>query len=421
MMSALATARAIERGERTVRSVVEECLAAIDAGVDLGAWVTVDPAAVRQAADALDRDGAPGPFHGLPWGVKDIVETADLPTECGSALYAGRRTGRDAAVVAALREAGGLVLGKTVTTELAGLAPVATRNPHDPTRTPGGSSSGSAAAVAAGMVPAAIGTQTAGSIVRPAAFCGIAGFKPTKGSIPTAGVSMWAWTLDTIGVLAASVADAAFAAGVLAGRDWTVDENGLADGTAPRLGLLSVPWDDEVADATLAAIHEAAAGLPTTLIDVVAPTAVAGARQAQEVVMAYEGARALAHERRIDGGRLTPTIRRNLDAGAAITVEEYGLAMAAAAEAVTALPELFADVDVVVTASAPGTAPPHERGTGDPVCCRAWTLLGCPAVNVPGLSGPDRLPLGLQVVGPPGDDRRTLAAAAWVESQLSGS
>jgi Asp-tRNA(Asn)/Glu-tRNA(Gln) amidotransferase A subunit family amidase len=417
VISAVAVAAAVERGERTVRSVVEECLSAIDAGVDLGAWVAVDPEAVRQAADALDRSGPPGPFRGLPWGVKDIVETADLPTQCGSALYEGRRTGRDAAVVAALRDAGGLVLGKTVTTELAGLAPVATRNPHDPSRTPGGSSSGSAAAVAAGMVPAAIGTQTAGSIVRPAAFCGIAGFKPTKGSIPTAGVSMWAWSLDTIGVLAASVADAAFAAGVLAGRRWSVD----ADGTAPRIGLLSAPWDADVADKTLAAIREATTRLPTTVVDVVASTAVAGAREAQEVVMSYEGARALAHERRIDGGRLTPTIRRNLDVGAAITVEEYGQAMDAAAEAVAALPELFTDVDVLVTPSAPGTAPTHERGTGDPVCCRAWTLLGCPAVNVPGLSGPDGLPLGLQVVGPPGKDRRTLAAAAWIERHLGGA
>jgi Asp-tRNA(Asn)/Glu-tRNA(Gln) amidotransferase A subunit family amidase len=265
------------------------------------------------------------------------------------------------------------------------------------------------------MVPAAIGTQTAGSIVRPAAFCGIAGFKPTKGSIPTAGVSMWAWTLDTIGVLAATVADAAFAAGVLAGRKWTV----VADGAAPRLGLLSAAWDEDVADTTLATIREAATGLPASVVAVDAPTTVSGARRAQEVVMAYEGARALAHERRVDGGRLTPTIRRNLDAGAAITVEEYGQAMAAAAEAVAALPELFADVDVLLTASAPGTAPPHERGTGDPVCCRAWTLLGCPAVNVPGLSGPDGLPLGLQVVGRPGDDRRTLAAAAWVEARLT--
>jgi Asp-tRNA(Asn)/Glu-tRNA(Gln) amidotransferase A subunit family amidase len=419
VISALAVARAVELGERTVRSVVEECLAAIDAGVDLGAWVAVDPEAVRQAADALDQAGAPGPFHGLPWGVKDIIETADLPTECGSALYAGRQTGRDAAVVATLRDAGGLVLGKTVTTELAGWAPVATRNPHDPARTPGGSSSGSAAAVAAGMVPAAIGTQTAGSIVRPAAFCGIAGFKPTKGSIPTAGVSMWAWNLDTIGVLAATVVDAAFAAGVLAGRDWRVDDD--AAGAAPRLGLLSAPWDDDVATTTLAAVHEAAAHLPAAVVEVAAPTAVAGARRAQEVVMAYEGARALVHERRVDGGRLTPTIRRTLDAGAAITVDEYGQAMAATAEAVAALPELFVDVDVLVTPSAPGTAPPHEKGTGDPVCCRAWTLLGCPAVNVPGLVGEDGLPLGLQVVGRPGDDRRTLAAAAWIESRLGGA
>lgn len=399
----------------SVAALVEACLEVIEAREpEVGAWAALDPELVRRHAAELDRADTRGPLEGLPLGVKDVIETADLPTGCGSALYEGRRTGRDAAVVAAWRAQGGMVMGKTVTTELAGLAPAPTRNPHDPTRTPGGSSSGSAAAVAARMVPAAVGTQTAGSVIRPAAYCGIAGFKPTFGWLSTSGVSMWSWSLDTIGCFAPTVARAALVAGALAGRDWVPDPRPAA----PRIGLLHTPWDDEADDGVVELVHDTVRALgPTEVRSVEVNGPVGESRAAQETIMAYEGARALAHERAADGGRLTPTIRDSLDAGARIPHDVYDAAQRQAAAGRAALDGLFGALDVLVTPAAPGVAPPYHTGSGDPVFCRAWTLLGTPTVNVPGLTR-DGLPLGIQVVGRPGAEAATVAAAHWIEQAL---
>src|SRR5215475_1811746 len=243
MLSALELVRQIETGALTARAVIDRCAEAIaKREADIGAFVTLAIEAARERADA----GANLPLRGLPVGVKDIYDTADLPTEYGSAIYAGHRPKADAAMVALIRRAGGVVIGKTVTCEFAGLEPARTRNPHNLAHTPGGSSSGSAAAVAAGMVPIALGSQTGGSVIRPAAYCGVTGFKPSFRLLPTVGMKCFSWSLDTVGLFAADVADAAFAAAAISGRDLRIDGTEPA---APRIALVQTQfWPEASAD-----------------------------------------------------------------------------------------------------------------------------------------------------------------------------
>jgi amidase len=390
----------------------------------VGAFEHLDPEQALATARAVDRGDARGPLRGVPIAVKDLMDTADMPTTYGSPIYRGWRPRADAAAVALARAAGAVVLGKTVTTEFAMFHPGKTTNPHDARHTPGGSSSGSAAAVADAMVPLALGTQTAGSVIRPAAFCGVVGYKPSFGMIPRAGTKPLAESLDTIGVIARSVADAALFAGVLTGR------RELLDAAAPvRLGHARV-------ELGLCLTHQWPMAAPETralferLPDILArggvtprpgeaPAEHRPLFEAQGTIMGLEAARALAWERMAHAAQLSRELRDLLAAGAAVTPADYDRARCQAQEARQALPAFFGAHDAVLVPAAPGEAPEGLAQTGDPAFNRIWTLLGVPCVTLPAGTGPRGLPLGVQLVGRIGDDARLLVVAALVERALA--
>jgi len=420
MLSALELAGRIDAGALTPRDVVEMCAAAIaERETVVGAFVTFDvDAASRIAADAAQRLVA-APLRGLPVGVKDIFDTFDFPTEYGSPIYAGNRPRADAALVALTRRTGGIVLGKTVTAELAYVHPGKTRNPRDPDRTPGVSSSGSAAAVAAGMVPLALGTQTGGSVIRPAAYCGVAGFKPSYKLMPLGGAKCFSWHLDTAGLFAATIADVAFAAAAITGRDLRVDDR---DRGPPRLALVRTPaWEDASADMR-AAVERAArraeeAG--ATVRDLDLPPIFADALLAFSTIQGFEGFQSLAFEYDRHRDALSPVLRKLLDAGAGISVDAYDEARRVSRRARQMFADLAGDFDAILTPSAPGAAPRGLDAVGSAAFNRLWTLIGSPCVNVPGMTDASGLPLGIQVVGRFGRDHGTLSAARFVEQALA--
>jgi Asp-tRNA(Asn)/Glu-tRNA(Gln) amidotransferase A subunit family amidase len=367
---------------------------------------------------ALIATNAAGPLVRVPVGVKDIFDAAGTPTERGSALYAGRIAETDADVVRNLRAAGAIVVGKTVTAELAMAHPGPTRNPWDLTRTSGGSSMGSAAAVAAGVVPLAIGSQTNGSVIRPAAFCGVVGFKPTFGRLPRGGMFTTSETLDQVGGFARSVREVAALTAAMAGEPfarWWSD-----DASAPRLAALRTgEWDraDQcVRDRFQADVDRlAAAGGP---IDwPVPPPGLEDSLRVLRTIMFAEEARAMEPEMRGREELVSATVRGHLAEGAAVTSEIYDEAMAARERIVAAFSDWATRYDAILTPAAVGEAPTPET-TGDPRFCTRWSLVGAPAIVIPSGLGPNRLPLGLQLVAAPGDDRRLLAAAAWCEARL---
>jgi len=417
MLSALDLARQIEAGALTAAAVVDLCAQAIEArDHDIGAFAALDLAGARRHAlvAGLDRS----PLRGLPFGVKDIFDTVDFATEFGTPIYAGNRPRSDAALVAIMRRAGGIVLGKTVTTELAFLNPGKTRNPHNLGHTPGGSSSGSAAAVAAGMLPIAIGTQTGGSVIRPASYCGVAGFKPSYKLLPTPGLKHFSVYLDTAGLFAAGVADVAFAAAAVTGRELRVDAN--APG-APRIALARTHIWGEASEAMRAAVETAAkaaeaAGARVT--DPTFPPILQEAWVAHATIQDYEAFRALAFEYDHHRDRLSPILRDLLDRAAAISADQYDAARRVTKRARQALADFMADTDVLLTPSAPSAAPKGLGSTGVAIFNRLWTLMGTPCVNVPGLKDSAGLPLGVQIVGRFGRDRETLTAACFLERSL---
>jgi Asp-tRNA(Asn)/Glu-tRNA(Gln) amidotransferase A subunit family amidase len=310
------------------------------------------------------------------------------------------------------------LLGKTVTTEFAHMQPAKTRNPRNPQHTPGGSSSGSAAAVAAGMVPIAIGSQTGGSVIRPAAFCGVAGFKPSYQLLPTVGMKCFSWQLDTAGVFAARVSDVAFAAAAIADRDLRVDRETPAQ---PRIGVMRMHiWSEasEAMQAALEAAARAAAAAGARVEDMPLPPALEDAWRAHPLIQDYEAYRALAFEYDHHRDRMAPTLRKLLDNAAEITAEHYDEARRTARRARQLLSDLFEDVDVILTPSAPGAAPRGLQTTGNPIFNRLWTLMGTPCVNVPGLADDAGLPLGVQIVGRFGRDQSALEAALFLERAI---
>jgi Asp-tRNA(Asn)/Glu-tRNA(Gln) amidotransferase A subunit family amidase len=420
MLPALDLARRIEAGKLSPVAVIERCAEAIMAReAEVGAFVTLDLERARRMVEARGEALAAQPLRGLPVGLKDIFDTADFPTEYGSPIYAGHQPKADSAVASLVRRAGGIVLGKTVTTEFAHLDPGKTRNPHNLAHTPGGSSSGSAAGVAAGMLPIATGSQTGGSIIRPASYCGVAGFKPSYGLIPTVGMKCFSWLLDTVGLFAAGVVDVAFAAEALTGRALRVDR---ADPVAPRIGLLRrPPWpqaSDEMTTAVeIAARTAEAAGATVTEIEL--PPICADAFTAHGTIHDYEGFHALAYEYDHHRDRIGPNLRNLLDRAAGVTPEAYDSARRTTRRARQALAGLMAEIDVILTPSAPGAAPKGLSSTGTSTFNRLWTLMGTPCVNVPGLANDAGLPLGVQVVGRFGSDRATLMAARFVEAAVA--
>jgi Asp-tRNA(Asn)/Glu-tRNA(Gln) amidotransferase A subunit family amidase len=406
-LSATEAARLLAARELSSQELVSSCLERIAAREpELRAWAHLDPEAALAAARERDREPSSGPLHGLPVGVKDVIDTADMPTAYGSPIYAGHRPERDADCVAWLREAGAVVLGKTVTTEFATYEPPPTVNPLDPARTPGGSSSGSAAAVAAGMVPLAYGTQTAGSVVRPASFCGVAGFKPSHGWRSTAGIKRLSERLDTLGLLARTVADAALLGGFA-----TPSREG-------RVAFCRTPWWDRLEDGGRAALEDAAVRLGAEEVEL--PLEFAGLAAAQETVMAFDVARNLEPEWLSHREELSVAMRDYIERGRSVTEEEAREGAALGERCRSMLPDVFAGLDALLVPAALGEAPLRVDGhTGDPLLCRAWTFLGVPAISVPGLVGPAGMPVGVQLVGL--SEPAVLGAAAWVEGRLASA
>jgi Asp-tRNA(Asn)/Glu-tRNA(Gln) amidotransferase A subunit family amidase len=385
----------------------------------VGAWEYLDREQALAQARERDREAPRGPLHGVPIAVKDLIDTFDMPTAYGSPIYRGHRPAADAACVALARAAGAVVLGKTVTTEFAAFTPGKTANPHNPAHTPGGSSSGSAAAVADGMAPLAFGTQTAGSVIRPASYCGTVGYKPSFGLIGRTGIKPLAESLDTVGVYARNIADAAFFAGVLSERPSL--RHLAVSQAAPRYGLYRTPMWAEAEPATAAAIDAARAALEragAAVEEVAVMPEHQGLTEAQDKVMGYEMCRALADERIRHSAELSPRLAQMLDAGMAVGAGEYDAARALAAAARADLGQFFSGLDAVLTPAAPGEAPAGLGYTGNPVFNRMWTLLGVPCVAVPAWRGKSGLPVAVQLVGPIGDDARLMAVAAFLEQAL---
>jgi amidase len=396
--------------ELTAESAVRACIERIEArDADVRAWVGWDPEPALAEARARDAQAPRGPLHGVPIGVKDMIDTADRPTEYGSPIFAGHRPAADAACVAALRAAGAVVLGKTATTELAAYEPAPTRNPHDPRHTPGGSSSGSAAAVADGMVPIALGTQTAGSVVRPAAFCGVLGFKPTFGLVDRTGVGAQAPSLDTVGWFAHRAEHLALVLDVLAPA--------APRGEASRVALMATPQDAEADADVRAALHAAAAALGATDADW--PAAWDGLTEAQVAVQAREAALELGPLRAEHEAQMSAKLLGLLAEGDAVTPAAHAAALALGRAAAAALPAVLRDVDALLVPAVPGEAPEGLDSTGDPLFCRAWTLLGVPAIAVPAGRGAHGLPVGVQLVGRPGADHALIALAGRLQQALT--
>jgi Asp-tRNA(Asn)/Glu-tRNA(Gln) amidotransferase A subunit family amidase len=412
--------RAVASGEATCEAVVRACLARIDRREkDIHAWASIDPELALARARALDRGPPRGPLHGVPIGVKDIIDTADLPTEMGSPIYRGHRPGADAACVALTRAAGAVILGKTVTCEFAGMTPGATTNPHDLAHTPGGSSSGSGAAVADRMVPAAFGTQTGGSVLRPAAYCGVFGFKPTFGAFNRKGVFPAAESLDTVGLITRSLDDIELLGAVLEMRPPAPPA--VLD-SPPRVGLCRTPlWHTAQAD-TVAAVENAAERLGKAgarVREVVLPEEFAGLRNAaRETINNYERAAAMGHEWITDRERISDRLRQRIALGRAMPHVEYVAALQLGEHCRARLPSVFEEADVLLAPCVNGEAPPGLGETGDPGFQAIWTILHVPALSLPTHRGRNGLPVGIQLVGMRHADQKLLACARWIWQRL---
>ncbi len=416
-------AEALQAGALTSAALVERAVrryAETEPQIHAFAWL--DAARAQHFAAVSDERrrsrGAVGPLEGIPIGVKDIFDTAGIPTENGSALFAGRVPDTSCPAVRSAEAAGAIVLGKTVTAELAFLTPGQTLNPWDPSRTSGGSSMGSAAAVAAGVVPAAIGSQTNGSVIRPAAFCGVVGFKPTVGRIPTEGVFEFSRTLDHVGVFARSVRGAGLLAAILAGETERAPHANHAK--TPRFAALRTSEWEHASEEMRARFQADVDALALVGGPVEWPKPPAGLDEAPGIlrtVMLYEAGQAVLPKVARRPETVSAFARAQLAEGARIDHRVYAQALAARDRLIATFLDWASAFDAILTPPALGEAPTPET-TGDPRFCSRWSLLGAPAITIPTGLGPNRLPLGLQLVGAPGDDERLLAAAAWAEAML---
>ncbi|HLY90870.1 MAG TPA: amidase [Acetobacteraceae bacterium] len=415
-LTATEAAQLIREKKLRPEALMEACLARIaerEASVRAFAWF--DAAAALNAAGGA----RPGPLHGLPVGVKDVLDTADMPSEYGSPIWSGWRPRADAAAVAWARAAGGVVIGKTVTTEFATRKPGPTGNPHNLAHTPGGSSSGSAAGVADYFFPLAYGTQTAGSVIRPAAYCGVVGFKPTFATINRFGMKLMAESLDTVGVMARSVADCALFAGAVAGRNLGNPE--VRPEHAPRIGMCRSPAWDKAAPETQHLLERVASALAragASVVDRELSPEVAAVAEAHTIVMNNESGRAMGWELVHAPELISDGLRERLEFGLSRSETEVLEAHATFERAQYALPGCMEGLDVLVTPSAPGEAPAGLEWTGDPVFNLIWTSLHVPCVTVPAGTGPNGLPLGIQIVARIGEDRQALAWAQWVSAAI---
>jgi Asp-tRNA(Asn)/Glu-tRNA(Gln) amidotransferase A subunit family amidase len=436
LMSASEAARLIREGVVSSEELVGACLERVrEVDEEVQAWAFLDPEyalAQARAADEFRLSGqAIGALHGVPVGIKDIIDTADMPTENGSVLHAGRTPSRDASVVAMLRGAGAVLMGKTVTTEFATRAPGKTRNPHNPGHTPGGSSSGSAAAVAAGMVPLALGSQTTGSTIRPASYCGVYGLKPTHGLIPRHGMFQLSRTLDHVGLFARTIEDLALLMEQLVGyderdpdsrprartayRDVAAEEPPLA----PMFGFVRTPRWDAVDDDAKAAFGELIDRLGDQVEELELSEAIEEAFEWHAAISGPEIAMSLRREWETGRDLLSASLRARIERGLDVRALDYLRALSRVPDLNLSFAELFTQrYDAILTPAAAGTAPAGLASTGDPAFCTLWTLTGLPALSVPLMQGANGLPLGVQLVGARHGDARLLRTARWLVARV---
>lgn len=421
-LSASEAAAAIRSGKLTSVDLVQQCIDRIVKLEDtVRAWTFFDPAhALRQAreADRLRLAKAPlGALHGVPVGIKDIFDTRDMPTENGTVLHAGRTPTEDATAVALLRAAGAVIMGKTVTTELAVYSPGKTRNPHDPNHTPGGSSSGSAAAVAAEMVPLAIGSQTNGSVIRPAAYCGVYGYKPTRGLVSLYGALAQSGPLDSIGMFARNIEDLALIGEQLmvnGRRSVLIDIAAQPPPTPPRIAFVKTPvWPKADAE-TQEAFTLLTQMLGSHVTEVELPDFFDKAIDCHGAIMLPDLAKSFAGEYERGRGQLSTTLRNMIEDGQKRLAVDYNMALEQARRFYQNLLQIFAGYDVILTPATTGTAPRGLESTGSPIFCTLWTLTGVPAISLPLLKGANGLPLGVQLVAARGDDARLLRTTRWL-------
>jgi len=419
-LTALEALSQIRAGTLTSEALVAACLRRIEEREStVGAWNFLSPEQALDAARGSDKAASDGPLRGLPVAVKDIFDTADMPTAYGSPIYEGYRPPFDASSVALARAAGGVILGKTVSTEFAYFNPGKTANPHNPAHTPGGSSSGSAAAVADFMTPLAFGSQTVGSIIRPASYCGVVGYKPSYSLIDRTGVRPLADTFDTVGVLTRSVPDAAYFVSVLSRRPTLRLDAELE--APPSIGVCSThewPAADEDAAAALETAARLASDAGGQVRETVLPELFAVLGEAQGLIVDYETASSAAHELAFHRDNVSKSFLDRAEAGLAYTADQYDDALSVVARAQTGLDAAMDGVDVLLCPSSQGQAPEGLGTTGDPIFNRMGTALRAPCVNIPGLSGRSGLPVGVQVMGRMKDDRRTLAVGNWLHGIL---
>lgn len=435
-LTAVEAASRIREGRLSSVELVTACLKRIEeTDGQLKAWAHLDKDAALAQARALDdarlRGKPTGPLHGVPVGLKDIIDTKDLPTERGSRVFSGRQPDQDAHIVEKLREAGAVILGKTKTTEFAFVHPTDTVNPHDTNRTPGGSSSGSAAAVAGHQVPLAIGTQTNGSVIRPAAFCGVYGFKPTRGVISRTGVLETSQTLDQIGVFARSGEDVALLADVIADYDQR-DTNSYPRARPqmqrgwnseapvdPNFIWIDLPYHNRLADDAREGLEEVISALGGQIDRLDGSKNLANLVQVQQVIHEYEIVRHLEQTFEQHWQDISDTLKPIVERGRLHSEAQYQDSLGVMASAIEYFEEFFHDYDAVLAPSAPGQAPLiADGGTGDPIMSTVWTTAGLPCVSLPILVGENGLPVGLQLIGGAEEDDRLMRTAHWMLSYL---
>jgi Asp-tRNA(Asn)/Glu-tRNA(Gln) amidotransferase A subunit family amidase len=404
-------------GKLTAEDLIRACLEQARAGAEIKAWTWLDPEKAVAQARAVDRAGRKGRLAGVPVGIKDIIDTVDMPTEHGSPIYRGNRPFADAACVALIRAASGVILGKTVTTEFANRHPGATVHPHNADHTPGGSSSGSAAAVADFQVPLALGSQTGGSTIRPAAFCGVIGYKPSFGEFSRVGVKMQCHNLDTLGIICRSLEDVALLRGVLLAQEPSPIDR---ESAPPRIGFCRTPvWEDADGDTHALLEHTAAvlAAAGATVRDVaLSPSDILDHHRR---IFEFEAARNYAYEYEVHGEKLSEGLRDGLLArGRALPLAAYIEAIETSEAFRRKLDDVFAEVDLLLAPSAVGEAPEGLDSTGDARFNAIWTLAWTPCITLPAGNGRKGLPLGIQLIGPRFRDEALLDAAAWVEARL---
>ncbi|HAT85633.1 MAG TPA: amidase [Rhizobiales bacterium] len=411
--SLLKIVQKIDQGSLTTKKALDLCIERISKfDHDIHAFTQVTPDKILQTL------AGKGPLKGVGLAIKDVFDTADLATEYNSPIYANHQPAADAALVALARKAGCTPVGKTVTTEFAFFHPGETRNPYNLDHTPGGSSSGSAAAVATGMVPLALGTQTGGSVIRPAAFCGVAGFKPSSGLLPTVGMKTFSWSLDTAGFFAKGVEDIAFATSVLTGRHMKLEDK------TPNMPVIGIArthcWSEATEeyqqqfDSLLSSLSK----FGFKLVDLPITDEYIAAFHAHQSIQDFEAKQALAWEYQTHPDKLSDLLRETLDFAQTIQPSDYDDARMIAEVGSQQMDEVFCEIDALISLSAPGSAPKGLTSTGSSIFNRTWTLFGLPCVNVPGLMSDNGLPFGIQIIGPYMQDHNCLIIAHLIEQSI---